>query len=83
MTDPNTATPTPNPVDPIAHEDSPAAEPTSAPKIVDLEAIAARVRQWRENVRLGDNRDSLSALEEIEALLGIKPTAPANDTAKV
>lgn len=79
MTDPNTATPTPDPVvDPIAHEDSPVAA-----NIVDLEPVRERLKKWRENLANGDHRDNLPALIYIEALLGITPGTPANDTAKV
>lgn len=72
MTDPNTATPT---TDPVAHEDSPVAA-----NIVDIEAVIKRLAQWRKHLANGDHRDNLPALIDIEAIIGVTPKTPASDT---
>lgn len=72
MTDPNTATPS---VEPIAHEDSPVAA-----NIVDIEAVIERLAQWRKNIANGDHRDNLPALVDIEAIIGVTPKSTVDDT---
>lgn len=72
MTDPNTATPS---VEPVAHEDSPVAA-----NIVDIEAIVERLAQWRKHLANGDHRDNIPALVDIEAIIGATPKAPKDDT---
>lgn len=75
MTDPNTATPS---VEPVAHEDSPVAA-----HIVDIEAVIERLAQWRKNIANGDHRDNLPALVDIEAIIGVTPKPAADDVKKI